>query len=214
MRLNKGTQLNRYLIVAPLGKGGMGEVYRAKDTELDREVALKVLPDQLANNEDALRRFQREAKSLAALSHPNILTIFDVGKDQGISFVVTELLTGETLRDRIALSALPWQKALEIAVPIANGLSAAHSKGVIHRDLKPENIFITSDNHVKILDFGLARWQEPVPAASVTETPTITGTETGTGTVMGTVPYMSPEQVRGEKLDARQRHLLFRLRPL
>ncbi len=203
MTLNPGTQLSRYLIIAPLGKGGMGEVYRAKDTQLDREVALKVLPQHLSGNADSLRRFQREAKSLAALSHPNILTIFDVGADQGISFVVTELLKGETLRDRIVHSALPWQKVLEVAVPIAEGLSAAHSKGVIHRDLKPENIFLTSDNHVKILDFGLARWQESAPSADETESPTNSLAETGTGVVLGTVPYMSPEQVRGEKLDAR-----------
>src|SRR3972149_2859913 len=157
MRLNKGTQLLRYLIIAPLGKGGMGEVYRAKDSQLDREVALKVLPDHLANNADALRRFQRETKSLGALSHPNIRTIFDAGTDQGVTFVVTELLEGETLRDRVAHSAISWQKALEIAIPVAEGLSAAHSKGVIHRDLKPENIFLTSGNHIKILDFGLAR---------------------------------------------------------
>ncbi len=203
MKLNNGTQLVRYLIIAPLGKGGMGEVYRAKDTQLDREVALKVLPDHLANNEDALRRFQREGKSLAALSHPSILTIFDVGADQGVTFVVTELLEGETLRDRIAQSALPWKKALEVAVPVAEGLSAAHSKGVIHRDLKPENIFLTSDNRVKLLDFGLARWQEPAPAEDTAEKPTITAMETDAGVVLGTVPYMSPEQVRGEKLDAR-----------
>ena len=203
MGLNRGTQLSRYLIIAPLGKGGMGEVYRAKDTQLDREVALKVLPDHLANNADSLRRFQREAKSLAALSHPNILTIFDVGTDQGVSFVVTELLEGETLRNRIAHSALAWQKALEIAAPVAEGLSAAHSKGVIHRDLKPENIFVTSDDRVKILDFGLARWQEVAPSEDATELPTTSHVETETGVVMGTVPYMSPEQVRGERLDAR-----------
>ncbi|HJZ12181.1 MAG TPA: protein kinase, partial [Acidobacteriota bacterium] len=203
MKLDKGTQLSRYRIIAPLGKGGMGEVYRAKDTQLDREVALKVLPHHLADNADSLRRFQREAKSLAALSHPNILTIFDGGTDQGVSFVVTELLEGETLRGRIANSAMPWQKALEVAVPVAEGLAAAHSKGVIHRDLKPENIFLTSDNRVKILDFGLARWQEPAPAANTTESPTVSSSETGTGVVIGTVPYMSPEQVRGEKLDAR-----------
>jgi len=203
MKLNKGTQLLRYVIIAPLGKGGMGEVYRAKDSQLDREVALKVLPEHLAGNADALRRLQREAKSLASLSHPNILTIFDVGTDKGVTFVVTELLEGVTLRNRIANSAISWQKALEIAIPLAEGLSAAHSKGVIHRDLKPENVFLTSGNHVKILDFGLARRQESAPSKEVTESPTVSQDETGIGVVLGTVPYMSPEQVRGEKLDAR-----------
>lgn len=203
MEITHGTQLSRYVIIAPLGKGGMGEVYRATDSQLDREVALKVLPDHLANHPDALRRFQREAKSLAALSHPGILTIFDVGTDQGCTFVVTELLVGETLRDRITRSAIPWEEALEIAVPLAEGLSAAHSKGVIHRDLKPENIFLTSGNQVKILDFGLARRQEQAPPANATQIPTASSAETGAGIVLGTVPYMSPEQVRGEKLDAR-----------
>ncbi|HSE43263.1 MAG TPA: protein kinase [Acidobacteriota bacterium] len=203
MKFTNGTQLLRYLIIAPLGKGGMGEVYRAKDTQLDREVALKVLPDHLADHPDALRRFQREAKSLAALSHPTILTIFDVGTDHGCTFVVTELLVGETLRIRIARSAIPWQEALKIAAQLAEGLSAAHSKGVIHRDLKPENIFLTSENQVKILDFGLARRQDLSPSSNATELPTSSLPETHSGVVMGTVPYMSPEQVRGETLDAR-----------
>jgi serine/threonine protein kinase len=157
MPLNPDTRLGPYEILAPLGAGGMGEVYRAKDTRLDREVAIKVLPERLANDADALARFEREAKSVAALSHPNIQAIHDVGHERGISFVVTELLEGETLRERLHRSAISWRQAVEITVSVADGLSAAHAKGVIHRDLKPENIFITTAGHVKILDFGLAR---------------------------------------------------------
>ena len=202
MRLSAGTRLGAYEIVGPLGKGGMGEVYRAKDTRLGREVAVKVLPEHLAENAEVLRRFEREAKTLAALSHPNILTIHDVGTEQSISFVVMELLEGETLRARIAQSALSWEKALQLAIPVAEGLAAAHSKGVIHRDLKPENVFLTSDVRVKILDFGLARFKPPVSQEELKELPT-QSRATEAGVVLGTVPYMSPEQVRGESVDAR-----------
>ena len=172
MSLSAGSRFGAYEIVAPVGKGGMGEVYRAKDTRLGREVAIKVLPEHLAQNAEALRRFEREAKTLAALSHSNILTIYDVGTEQGVSFVVMELLEGETLRSRIARSALSWEKALQIAIPVAEGLAAAHSKGVIHRDLKPENVFLTSDGRAKILDFGLARFKPPVSQEELTELPT------------------------------------------
>src|SRR6516164_9056865 len=135
----------------------MGEVYRAKDTRLDREVAVKVLPEQFAKDPDRLARFEREAKVVAALSHPNILAIHDYGTGQDCSFAVMELLEGETLRERLAQATLPWRKAVEIGIAIADGLAAAHAKGIIHRDLKPENLFLTSDGRVKILDFGLAR---------------------------------------------------------
>ncbi len=202
MILTSGTQLGPYRILAQLGKGGMGEVYQAKDERLGRDVAIKVLPQHLAENPDALKLFQREAKALAALSHPNILTIYDVGVDQDVSYVVMELLEGETLRARIAKSALSWEKALGIAVPIAEGLSTAHSKGVIHRDLKPENVFLTSDGRVKILDFGLARFKPIVSEQELTEAPT-EAAETKAGVIRGTVPYMSPEQVRGQSVDAR-----------
>ena len=160
----------------------MGEVYRARDTRLDREVAIKVLPDHLSGDASALARFEREAKVLAALSHPNILTIFDVGRDDGVSFAVMELLPGEALHSRIARQCLPWADAVQMGIEIAEGLSAAHSKGIMHRDLKPENIFVARDEHIKILDFGLV---------------------TATGDVMGTMPYMSPEQLRGAFVDAR-----------
>jgi len=204
MALSSGERLGPYEILAPLGAGGMGEVYRANDARLDREVAIKVLPERLANDADALARFEREGKAVAALSHPNILAIHDVGHDHGTSYVVTELLEGETLRERLRRSAIPWRKAVEIGIEIAEGLSAAHSKGVIHRDLKPENLFITTAGHMKILDFGLARVAPgaAVPAELQANTPTMT-LDTRPGTVLGTVNYMSPEQISGRVTDPR-----------
>ena len=202
MPLAPGTRLGPYAILSPLGKGGMGEVYRAKDTRLGREVAIKVLPDHLSGDASALARFEREAKVLAALSHPNILTIFDVGRDNGVSFVVMELLPGETLRDRIAQRHPRWTDAVQMGIEIAEGLSAAHSKGILHRDLKPENIFLTRDDHIRILDFGLARWDHDTNAAGP-ESETISEPVTEAGDVLGTMPYMSPEQLRGARLDAR-----------
>ena len=180
----------------------MGEVYRAKDTRLNRDVAIKVLPDLLSGDATALARFEREAKVLAALSHPNILTIFDVGQDNGVSFVVMELLPGETLRTRIAQHRPRWPDAVQMGIEIAEGLSAAHSKGIMHRDLKPENIFLTREEHIKILDFGLARWDHD-PNTTEAESETTAGLATATGDVMGTMPYMSPEQLRGAHVDAR-----------
>lgn len=202
MPLSQGTRLGRYVIVSSLGAGGMGEVYRAEDSLLNRQVAVKVLPENLSENSDALRRFEKEAKALAALSHSNVLAIHDFVSEKELSFVVMELLEGETLRSRIARSPLPWHKVVEIATDIAEGLAAAHSKGVIHRDLKPENILLTSTGGVKILDFGLARLKPVVTEAELTEVPTIS-CATESGIVMGTVPYMSPEQVRGQPADAR-----------
>lgn len=202
-RFSSGTTLaGRYQIVESLGAGGMGEVYRAKDLRLDRDVAIKVLPEHLASNADALSRFEREAKAVAALSHPNILDIHDFGSDNGVSFAVMELLEGKTLRQYMSDSALDWRKAVEISQHITEGLSAAHSKGVIHRDLKPENIFITTDGHVKILDFGLAQWKR-VNSEQELSTAQTQSKLTQAGIVMGTIPYMSPEQVRGDLVDAR-----------
>ncbi|MDQ5872986.1 MAG: serine/threonine protein kinase, partial [Acidobacteriota bacterium] len=200
MSLSPGTRLGPYEIVSLIGAGGMGEVYRARDSRLERDVAVKVLSEAVAGDAQALARFEREAKSVAALSHPNILAIHDVGREGDVSFAVTELLEGESLADRISGSKLPWRKAAEIGVAIAGGLSAAHSRGVVHRDLKPANLFLTSDGRVKILDFGLAR--VTLPAGAETSAPTAPG-ETSPGTVMGTVGYMSPEQVRGLPADAR-----------
>jgi eukaryotic-like serine/threonine-protein kinase len=197
--LAAGSRLGPYEILSPLGAGGMGEVYRARDTKLDREVAIKVLPENLAADSDALARFEREAKAVAALSHPNILGIYDLGRDGGIAYAAMELLRGETLRERLEEGALPQRKALEYGLQIAHGLAAAHEKGIVHRDLKPENVFVTPEGRVKILDFGLAK----VSAAQSDETrsPTVAATEPGT--VMGTVGYMSPEQVRGKAADHR-----------
>lgn len=200
MTLASGTKLGPYLITSPLGKGGMGEVYVAKDVRLEREVAIKILPEHLTKNEAALKRFEREAKTLAALSHPNILTIFDVGTQEDHSFVVMELLKGETLRERIKHSPPGCEYAIEIITAVTQGLVAAHSHGIIHRDLKPENIFITNDGRIKILDFGLAKRfdSEALQDRSDLETQSQSTME---GTVLGTAPYMSPEQARGENLD-------------
>ncbi|HEY1251498.1 MAG TPA: protein kinase [Thermoanaerobaculia bacterium] len=200
MALTAGTRFGTYQIVAPLGSGGMGEVYRARDAKLDRDVAIKVLPQHLTADADALARFEREAKAVAALSHPNILAIFDFGTHEGQTYAVTELLEGETLRGRLDAGAIPQHQAVNWAQQIARGLAAAHSKGVIHRDLKPENVFVTRDGHVKILDFGLAKRAEQV--TEQTNAPTGSG-HTAPGTVMGTVGYMSPEQVRGLPVDHR-----------
>ena len=202
MTLVNGTRLGPYEILAPLGAGGMGEVYRARDSKLDREVAIKVLPESVAADPNALARFESEAKAVAALSHSNILAIFDFGRHDGVAYAVTELLQGETLRDRIASGALPLRHAVEAAIQIARGLSAAHDKGIVHRDLKPENIFVTSDGTIKILDFGLARRAERAGDDDATSGPT-REQRTEPGTVMGTVAYMSPEQVRGEAVDHR-----------
>jgi TolB-like protein/Tfp pilus assembly protein PilF len=197
MPLSPGTRLGPYEILSPLGAGGMGEVYSARDTRLDRLVAVKVLPEHLAGSAAARSRFEREAKAVAALSHPNILALYDVGAEQGVYFVVTELLEGETLRKRLERGARPWRDVVAIGAAVADGLAAAHAKGVIHRDLKPDNIFLTSDGRVKILDFGLAR-VKPRSCGEQSSAPTATEA----GTVMGTVGYMSPEQVRGETADA------------
>jgi serine/threonine protein kinase/formylglycine-generating enzyme required for sulfatase activity/cephalosporin-C deacetylase-like acetyl esterase len=202
MPLKPGTHLGPYEIVGPIGSGGMGEVYRASDARLERDVAIKVLPQNLSEDSTALKRFEREAKAVAALSHPNILNIHDVGNAGGISYAVMELLDGSNLRVRLAEGPPGWTRTLDIAIDIAAGLAAAHSKGIVHRDLKPENIFITADGRVKLLDFGLARQERPQEQPELTQLPTNT-LETGPGTILGTVPYMSPEQVRGISVDAR-----------
>jgi serine/threonine-protein kinase len=179
----------------------MGEVYRARDTRLERDVAVKVLPESLMSDPEALARFEREAKLVAALSHPNILAIHDIGRDADVSYAVTELLQGETLRDRMSAGALPLRKAAQYARQIARGLAAAHARGIVHRDLKPENVFVTVDGVVKILDFGLAKRDAPLAVAGAAEAPTVAGTLPGT--ILGTVGYMSPEQVRGQPADHR-----------
>jgi eukaryotic-like serine/threonine-protein kinase len=203
MALTSGTKLGPYEIVSPLGAGGMGEVYHARDTRLDRAVAIKVLPESLASDTDRLQRFEQEARVLSTLSHPNLLAIYDVGTQEGIHYLVSEFLEGRTLRECMTAVSLPQRKVREYALQIANGLAAAHDKGIVHRDLKPENIFVTHDERVKILDFGLAK-QSPGVASLTGESATVTSpTPTTPGTVMGTVGYMSPEQVRGHAVDHR-----------
>jgi Tol biopolymer transport system component len=201
MNLSAGAKLGPYEIVAPLGAGGMGEVYRARDSRLKREVAIKVLPQAFSLDADRLRRFEQEALATAALNHPNILAVFDIGTTEGSPYVVSELLEGETLRERLRGGPIVVRKTLEYALQIAHGLAAAHEKGIIHRDLKPENLFITKDGRVKILDFGLAKLTQP-ESGDHTSLPTMTQA-TEAGVVLGTMGYMSPEQVRGAAVDAR-----------
>jgi hypothetical protein len=201
MALTSGSKLGPYEIVALLGAGGMGEVYRARDARLKRDVAIKVLPQALSLDADRLRRFEQEALATAALNHPNILAVFDIGTSEGSPYVVSELLEGETLRERTRSGPIAVRKALDYALQIAHGLAAAHEKGIIHRDLKPENLFITRDGRVKILDFGLAKLTQ---AESGSHTSLATATQgTEAGVVLGTAGYMSPEQVRGKPLDSR-----------
>ncbi len=202
MTLASGTRLGPYEILSPLGAGGMGEVYRARDRKLQREVAIKVLPQAVAGDPDARARFEREALAVAALSHPNILAIHDFGEDGGVSYAVMELLEGGTLREKLDAGPIPRKDALGYALQITRGLSAAHQKGVVHRDLKPENLFIASDGHLKILDFGLAKKVGTAQPGEQTSAPTVSG-YTEPGTVLGTVGYMSPEQVRGQPVDQR-----------
>src|SRR5262245_18956438 len=201
MALSAGNRLGPYEIVSSHGAGGMGEVYKAKDTRLDRFVAIKVLPELLAKNPELLARFDREAKSVAGLNHPNILALHDFAREGDVAYAVMELLEGESLRTRLEQGPLPPRKAIELAIQLARGLAAAHEKGVIHRDLKPDNLWLTSDGRVKILDFGLAKTTGPGGDASLLQTQSSLGTSPGT--VMGTVGYMTPEQVRAEIVDAR-----------
>jgi serine/threonine protein kinase len=201
MALQSGTKLGPYEIHSPIGAGGMGEVYRAHDTRLNRDVAIKILPATFSSDPERLQRFAQESRAAAALNHPNILSIFDIGEAQGAPYVVSELLEGETLRDRLRDGPLPSRKAIDYARQIASGLAAAHDKGIVHRDLKPENLFITADGRAKILDFGLAKLTRPEADASG-EAPT-QQIATDAGTVMGTVGYMAPEQVRGKSADPR-----------
>ena len=196
-----GRTLGHYRIVEKIGEGGMGVVYRAHDERLDRDVAVKVIHEAVAQNADRLARFEREAKAVAKLDHANILAIHDFGTDEGVTYAVMELLEGESLRELITGSGITTGKAVEYAQAIADGLSVAHDKGIIHRDLKPENIFLTSDGRVKILDFGLARII--LPADEEAETATLTPGGTAVGAVMGTVGYMSPEQAAGRTVDSR-----------
>jgi eukaryotic-like serine/threonine-protein kinase len=201
--LRPGTRLGPYEVQAPLGTGGMGEVYRARDERLGREVAVKVLTAEALADPDRLRRFEQEARAAGALNHPNLLTVFDTGQHEGNPYVVFELLEGATLRQVVGRAAIPARKAVDYAVQIAQGLAAAHEKGIVHRDLKPENLFVTKDGRVKILDFGLAKLRPAFDPRAPREEGGTISTATGAGVVLGTVGYMSPEQVRGDPADHR-----------
>jgi serine/threonine protein kinase len=198
--LAAGARLGPYEIVSALGAGGMGEVYRAKDPRLGRDVAMKILPAAFSADPDRLRRFEQEARSAAALNHPNILTVHEIGTHAGQPYIVSELLEGQTLRDALGHGALPVKKAIEYAIQICHGLAAAHEKGIVHRDLKPENVFVTKDGRIKILDFGLAKLTD-VAVLGAGATMMATRAETSPGSVIGTISYMSPEQVRGQAVD-------------
>ena len=201
MPLSEGEILGPYRILAPLGAGGMGEVYRARDPRLDRDVSIKVMPDQLSRDPAARLRFERENKAIAALSHPNIRAIYDFGAEGDRTFAVMELLEGEPLVNRLRQSPLPWVEALRMIIEVADGLAAAHRKNLVHRDIKPGNLFVTTTGSVKILDFGLVR--RTTPGADDGGDRTTQPVATREGAVLGTVEYMAPEQVRGEQVDAR-----------
>src|SRR5947209_11410590 len=201
MTIAASAKLGPYEILSPLGAGGMGEVYRARDPRLGRDVAVKVLPPTFSADADRLHRFEQEACAAGALNHPNILAVYDVGTHDGAPYVVSELLEGESLKARLDDGPISQRKAIDYAVQVAHGLTAAHEKGIVHRDLKPENLFITNDDRAKILDFGIAKLIEPV-GEGVAQTDIATRkVQTDPGSVMGTVGYMPPEQVRGRHVD-------------
>src|SRR5687768_9565897 len=202
MALVPGTRLGPYEVIAPIGVGGMGEVYKATDTRLDRTVAIKVLPEHVATDPDLKHRFEREAKTLASLSHPHICPVFDVGSQAGIDFLVMEYLEGETLEQRLKKGALLLDQALQLGIQIADALAAAHRAGIVHRDLKPGNIMLTKSG-AKLLDFGLAKTSAPSLAGSLSMLPTTPPNLTAQGTILGTFQYMAPEQLEGHQADAR-----------
>ena len=203
MAIQIGQQLGSLEVTALLGKGGMGEVYRARDTKLKRDVAIKILPDEFARDADRVSRFQREAEVLASVNHPNIAAIYDLQETRGSRYLVLELVEGETLADRIARGPIPVEEALNIAKSICEALEAAHEKGIIHRDLKPANVKITPDGKVKVLDFGLARAMEAGSiGTNLSNSPTLLSGTMG-GMIVGTAAYMSPEQARGRAADQR-----------
>src|SRR6266851_4857708 len=210
--LSSKSNISHYRIVAKIGAGGMGEVYLAQDTKLDRKVALKILPSEVASNRDRMERFIREAKSAAALSHPNIAQIFEIGEHDGTHFIAMEFVEGVTLREKIHRERTELRKLLRYLQHVAEGLAKAHAAGIVHRDLKPDNVMITRDGHAKILDFGLAKLieQPPMPASDSSEIATAVMPQHSTpGTVMGTVGYMSPEQAQGKTNEIDQRSDIF-----
>src|SRR5512143_3378617 len=199
-----GKTLGHYQITSQLGKGGMGEVYQAKDMKLGRDVAIKILPDEFARDADRVSRFQREAKVLASLNHPNIAAIHGLEESGGTDFLVLELVEGETLADRIKQGPIPVEESLKLALQIAEALEAAHEKGIIHRDLKPANIKVTPEGKVKVLDFGLAKaFAGEQAEMNLSASPTLSHLATQQGIILGTAAYMSPEQAKGKVVDKR-----------
>src|SRR5436190_14529559 len=201
-QLSAGTRLGRYEIHSQIGAGGMGEVYRAYDPKMNREIAIKILPAAFSADKERLARFEQEAQAAGSLNHPNILAIYHIDTHDGSPYIVAELLEGETLRERMGGMALAQRRAIGYGLEIANGLAAAHAKGIVHRDLKPDNIFITKDERVKLLDFGIAKLIQADVSQSQTDIPT-RRVNTGPGIVIGTAGYMSPEQARGQAVDHR-----------
>src|SRR5262249_15513705 len=198
-----GRSFGPYQIVCPLGAGGMGEVYRARDSRLGREVGIKVLRASFSTDSERLRRFEQEARAASALNHPNIMTVHEIGNIDGLHFMATEFVVGQTLRQLITKVEMEIGEALTISIQTADALAAAHATGIVHRDIKPENIMVRPDGYVKVLDFGLAKLTESPTPDSEPEAATTVGGETKPGVIMGTVKYMSPEQARGIKVDAR-----------
>ncbi len=203
MALGPGTRLGPYEILAPLGAGGMGEVYRARDTRLGRDVAIKVLPEGFARDPDRVSRFEREARTVAVLNHPNIVVLYTIEEADGIRFLTMELVEGQSLDHLLLGGGLPIPRLLDIGIALADALAAAHDKGVVHRDLKPGNVMLTGEGRVKVLDFGLAKLSGPDSDPSATQAATMASPLSTSGQVMGTAPYMAPEQIRGEPVDAR-----------
>ena len=201
MTLSAGTRIGPYEVITLLGEGGMGQVYRGRDPRLGRDIAIKVLPKESWHDAEAKARFEREARAVASLSHPNVIAVFDFGEEDGTFYVITELLEGNTLRERILESNVPWRKAVEVGAEIAEGLAAAHARSIVHRDLKPENVFLTSDGRVKILDFGLAQTDPLLASRDEKVIPTTKGFQTHPGTALGTLGYMAQEQLRREAVD-------------
>ena len=201
MTLATGTRIGPYEVITLLGEGGMGQVYRGRDPRLGRDIAIKVLPKESWHDTEAKARFEREARAVASLSHPNVIAVHDFGEEDGTFYVITELLEGRTLRDRMLDTSVPWRKAVEIGAEIAEGLAAAHARSIVHRDLKPENVYLTTDGRVKILDFGLAQTDPLLATRNEKIIPTTKWFQTHPGTVVGTLGYMSPEQLRGESVD-------------